>query len=153
MKIGWWVGKDVDWAFLHFARSVQSKVTEHTHLFNEQGDVNIVASLAFLPKLNSYENYITRISGHRIFTNYGVHFNFLESLTIGWWVGDTQWAFRYLAEHIQDAVSEHTHVENTKGDVNIVLDPVTLMAHSADTSYIMHLDGNRFFEDRGVYFD
>jgi hypothetical protein len=153
MKIAWWVGADIDWAFLHLARSVESKTPDLDHVYNEQGDINIATSVFFLSALPVDKSFIARISGHRFYTNHGVTFDFSKTRAVGWWVGPTQWAFRYLAEHIQAGTPEYKHKENEAGNINIVMDPVTLMNHPADDTYIMHLDGNRFFEDREVVFD
>lgn len=74
-------------------------------------------------------------------------------MRIGWHVGaDTDWAFAFLSEHIMKATPEHEHVFNEQGNINVVLSPVYLPGMETDKSFLLHLDGNRFYEARGVDF-
>lgn len=74
--------------------------------------------------------------------------------TIGWWVGtDTDWAFMHLSRHLQRALPEFGHRVNAGGDINVSLSPVFLGRDvAADGRCLLHLDGNRFYEEAGVDF-
>lgn len=72
-------------------------------------------------------------------------------MKISWHVGaDIDWAFTYLAEHIVKATPEYDHIFNERGDIDVVMTPVFLQKLKPDRTFLLHLDGNRFYEARGV---
>lgn len=68
-------------------------------------------------------------------------------ITIGWQVGPDNWAFLNLVNHLIKALPEFNHSINELGDINILLYPGQLTAFKVTSLTLLHLDGNRWYED------
>jgi hypothetical protein len=68
-------------------------------------------------------------------------------LKVNWHIGIQQWAYRHLATHVIQKLKCFEHVFNDKGDVNIVMAMDQAHHTPADKHTIIHLDGNRWYEE------
>lgn len=66
---------------------------------------------------------------------------------IGWHYGTQDWAFRNLVNELVKQMSEVSHVFNTQGDVNVLLDIKQIDKLKHLPNIIMHIDGNRWYEE------
>ena len=72
---------------------------------------------------------------------------------IGWHIGHDGWAFTNLVKHIIRAMPDFQHRINEQGDINVLLYPDQFRQFEANKKTILHLDGHRWYENRGVKFN
>jgi hypothetical protein len=72
-------------------------------------------------------------------------------ITLGWQVGKDDWAFLNLVNHVIKALPEFTHKINEPGDIDILLFPGQLKGVKESALTVLHLDGNRWYEDTKSY--
>jgi len=72
-------------------------------------------------------------------------------ITVGWYIGVDDWAFKNLAKHIISELPEFDHVFNEPSNVNILFDPNQFRYFDPDFSTMLRLDGNRWYENPKPY--
>jgi hypothetical protein len=72
--------------------------------------------------------------------------------TVGWFVGTDGWAFTFLVEHVIKGMPDYKHKINEPGDINVLLYPDLFKQYSHLPNLILHLDGNRWYENFGIKF-
>ncbi len=68
-------------------------------------------------------------------------------MIIGWHVGYDNWAFENLVSHLIKALPQFEHKLNSEGDINVLLTPLQLKEFKVDSKTILHVDGNRWYEN------
>lgn len=61
-----------------------------------------------------------------------------------------EWAFKYVVENLAKQMPEHEHKVNCRdgsADVRNVMTPNMFKAFRADGKTVLHLDGNRWYEN------
>ena len=73
----------------------------------------------------------------------------MDKLKIGWFIGRHDWAYKNLAGHLQKALPDFNHIENTAGDINTLF-AVEQLNGDLNSKTILHLDGNRWYEKKTI---
>jgi len=68
-------------------------------------------------------------------------------MTINWIFPDESWAFKFICEHYSRAMTVFGHVFNgEKSDVNYICSPSHFKKVKPDSTVILHVDSNRWYE-------
>ena len=67
---------------------------------------------------------------------------------IGWFCGVQLWSFRNLVMHLVEAMPEYEHKINEMGDINILLAVDQFDFCDGDKTVIIHVDGNRWRDEK-----
>ena len=69
-------------------------------------------------------------------------------MKINWMIGIQNWAYKNLVSHLIKAMPKITHTTNDKdGDVTFLVAVDQLKTIKADSKTILHMDGNRWYEN------
>lgn len=69
-------------------------------------------------------------------------------IIIGWHTGTDGWAFTNLVNHLIKALPDFEHRISTDGDINVLLYPDQFRRKPGSRKTILHLDGNRWYENQ-----
>lgn len=72
------------------------------------------------------------------------------SIIIGWHPGKDGWAFTNLVNHLIKAMPDFEHKINEDGDINVLLYPDQFRLKPGNKRTFLHLDGNRWYENKTV---
>ena len=67
-------------------------------------------------------------------------------ITLGWHIGEDNWAYENLSKPIIESLPEFNHVINQLGDVNILFCHAQFLQLGANSKTVFQIGGNRWYE-------
>jgi len=76
-------------------------------------------------------------------------------MKINWITGVQKWAYNNLVSHLINAIKTEEHKKNdtSPADINVLVTVSQLKNHKASKKTILHIDGNRWYENESINHD